>query len=241
MEHRLGGSHRSEEVPVRNMIPVYVETGKRRTFAGALDWPGWCRSGRDETAAMEALLNYSPRYARVLQDLDIAFPTPSVSAELALVESLPGNATTDFGAPAAVPASDHRPIDGKTLEFLSAILKACWLAFDRAATAAEDKALRKGPRGGGRDLPAIIQHTLEANRAYLAKLAYKPAVDPDANSAVQSEQMLSEVLKALAAAAAGLLPSRGPRGGKLWPPRYFARRAAWHMLDHAWEIEDRIV
>jgi hypothetical protein len=25
----------------------------------------------------------------------------------------------------------------------------------------------------------------------------------------------------------------------LWPPRYFMRRAAWHILDHAWEIEDR--
>jgi hypothetical protein len=23
-------------------------------------------------------------------------------------------------------------------------------------------------------------------------------------------------------------------------PRYFVRRAAWHILDHAWEIEDRI-
>jgi hypothetical protein len=26
----------------------------------------------------------------------------------------------------------------------------------------------------------------------------------------------------------------------LWSPRYFARRAAWHVLDHAWEIEDRV-
>ena len=28
----------------------------------------------------------------------------------------------------------------------------------------------------------------------------------------------------------------GPKG---WPPRYAARRIAWHVLDHAWEIEDR--
>jgi hypothetical protein len=26
---------------------------------------------------------------------------------------------------------------------------------------------------------------------------------------------------------------------KPWTPRYFVRRAAWHALDHAWEIEDR--
>ena len=24
-----------------------------------------------------------------------------------------------------------------------------------------------------------------------------------------------------------------------WPARYAARRIAWHVLDHAWEIEDR--
>lgn len=26
---------------------------------------------------------------------------------------------------------------------------------------------------------------------------------------------------------------------KGWPPRYAARRIAWHVLDHAWQIEDR--
>lgn len=44
---------------------------------------------------------------------------------------------------------------------------------------------------------------------------------------------------ALVAAARGELPERGPRGGAIWTPRYYVRRAAWHTLDHAWEIEDR--
>ena len=35
-----------------NSIDVYLEIGKKRTFAGAIDWPGWCRSGRDEGAAL---------------------------------------------------------------------------------------------------------------------------------------------------------------------------------------------
>jgi hypothetical protein len=35
-------------------------------------------------------------------------------------------------------------------------------------------------------------------------------------------------------------PSDGsPIAGRRWPPRYAARRIAWHVLDHAWEIEDR--
>ena len=48
------------------------------------------------------------------------------------------------------------------------------------------------------------------------------------------------ILDALQAAVKGELPERGPRGGILWPPRYFIRRVAWHVLDHAWEIEDRV-
>ena len=27
----------------------------------------------------------------------------------------------------------------------------------------------------------------------------------------------------------------------IWPLPCFMRRVAWHLLDHAWEIEDRIV
>ena len=38
----------------------------------------------------------------------------------------------------------------------------------------------------------------------------------------------------------GELPDFGPRGGRRWTPRYAIRRSAWHALDHAWEIEDRI-
>jgi hypothetical protein len=71
-------------------------------------------------------------------------------------------------------------------------------------------------------------------------MAWKPDLGADANPEQQLSRMLDEVLSALRAGAADELPCRGPRGGKLWAPRYFARRVAWHMLDHAWEIEDRV-
>jgi hypothetical protein len=35
--------------------PVYLEVGEKKTFACSVDWPGWCRSGRDEDAALQAL------------------------------------------------------------------------------------------------------------------------------------------------------------------------------------------
>jgi hypothetical protein len=49
------------------------------------------------------------------------------------------------------------------------------------------------------------------------------------------------IMNALESAEEGKLPETGPRGGIIWPARYFVRRTAWHVLDHAWEIEDRII
>jgi hypothetical protein len=54
-------------------------------------------------------------------------------------------------------------------------------------------------------------------------------------------QVRQAVLDGLAAAAEGQIPAVGPRGNARWTPRYFVRRVAWHVLDHAWEIEDRMI
>lgn len=220
-------------------FPVYLEVGSKRTFAGAIDWPGWCRSGRDVPSALEKLISYGPRYARAILAVHLHIDLPAISSEIVITERMKGNATTDFGAPGVAPEADERPIDQVELDRLATPLKACWLAFDGAVRAAEGKPLRKGPRGGGRDLPGMVQHVLDANRAYLARLAWTPAADLEPSPAAQINQTLDEFLKVLAAAVAGQLPSKGPRGGRLWTPRYVVRRVAWHMLDHAWEIEDR--
>ena len=138
-----------------NLIPVYLEVGRRRVFAGALDWPGWCRGGLDETSALASLVDYAPRYAAVLKAAGLGFNAVTGVSSFALVERLPGNATTDFGAPDAVPASDALPMVGEELVRQQAILDACWQAFAASAAAAVGKELRKGPRGGGRDLDWI--------------------------------------------------------------------------------------
>mgnify|MGYP003380452358 CR=1 FL=1 len=46
-------------VHLANQISVYLEIGQKRTFAGAVDWPGWCRAGRDEAAALQAPVSYT--------------------------------------------------------------------------------------------------------------------------------------------------------------------------------------
>ena len=58
-------------------INIFVESGKKKVFTGAIDWPGWSRGARDETAALQRLFDYAPRYAQVLasQEIDVQLPT----------------------------------------------------------------------------------------------------------------------------------------------------------------------
>ena len=143
---------------------VYLEVGRRRVFAGALDWPGWCRSGRDDDAALQALVDYGHRYATAIGRAASGFIPPSDASTLDVVERLKGQATTDFGAPGIAPKSDSRPLPDAEAKRLAALLRACWTKFDRAAADATGAALRKGPHGGGRELEAIVSHLLDAER-----------------------------------------------------------------------------
>jgi hypothetical protein len=215
-------------------IEVYLEVGNRRTFAAALAWPGWCRMGRDEDAALQALFEYGPRYAHVLRSRRLGFQAPKKVSDLVVVERLKGNATTDFGAPDVAPAGDAQPIDDDELRRLQSLLKACWRALDGAVENARGLKLRRGPRGGGRTLAKITQHVLGAENGYLGQLGGKVK-----QNEASSETVRQAILATLEASAHGEIAAYGPRGGKRWSPRYFVRREAWHVLDHVWEIEDR--
>ena len=221
-------------------IPVYLEIGSKRTFAGAMDWPGWCRSGRDEESALQSLVDCGARYARVVRGKEFKFRAPADAASLVVVERLKGNATTDFGAPDLAPASDATPIKEAELKHLQAVLKACWRAFDASVKSANGKELRKGPRGGGRELDGVVRHVLESDRSYLSSLGWRAAQDEGADIGEELKRLRKAILEGLTAAAHGKIAERGPRGGHRWKPRYFVRRSTWHVLDHAWEIEDRV-
>jgi len=220
------------------LTKIYLEVGNRRTFAAAVDWPGWCRLGRDEATALQALFDYSPRYALIMRPALLDFQVPNAISDFIIVERLPGNATTDFGAPDMAPASDAQPLNDTELQRLLALLKACWQAFDAAVEDARGKPLRVGPRGGGRTLDGIVEHVLGAEIGYLSTLGGK--MPPSATPQPSLEQTRQAILDTLVASAQGEIPARGPRGGKRWLPRYFVRREAWHVLDHIWEIEDRL-
>jgi hypothetical protein len=220
--------------------PVYLEIGAKRTFACAVEWPGWARSGANEAAALAALAETGPRYARVLHAAHLTFTAPPDAAAFQVVERLDGDTTTDFGAPAAIPASDHAPVSDADLAHLTRLLHACWVAFDTTVEAVSGKELRKGPRGGGRELNGVIEHVLGAEGGYLTSLGGKAKIQPDpAHLQAALDEIREVIITTLAASAHGEIAPRGPRGGQRWPPRYFVRRAAWHILDHLWELEDR--
>lgn len=209
---------------------AYLEMGAKRVFACAVDWPGWARAARTEEAALYTLAEYADRYELVAKDAGLDFMSPSA---FAVADRLPGTTTTDFGAPGVVFDGDRAPVSAAEATRFVNLLAAAWRAFD-AAIANAPAALRKGPRGGGRDRDKIAVHAIEADVACARKFGVKmrqPAFD-DVAGVTAFRQAVLEVLGA---------PSDGAPLGALsgWPQRYAVRRLAWHALDHAWEIEDR--
>jgi hypothetical protein len=219
-------------------LAVYLEIGSKRTFAGAIEWPGWCRRGRGEEEALAALLACAPRYARVAEAAGLKAPA---APDLDVAERLKGGSGTDFGVPSVALAADQRPLGAAELDRQSRLLTASWQAFDIAWREADEAGveLRKGPRGGGRDLPKMLGHVLEAEEAYLGQLGSHWPRLPGAAPADRLAVVRDTAMVALAARARGE-PIADPRNTlHPWLPRYFVRRSAWHALDHAWEIEDR--
>ncbi|MFC3687059.1 hypothetical protein [Aquipuribacter hungaricus] len=202
---------------------VLLEHGARWVFASALDHPGWARRGKGEDAALQALASYEERYRAVVGD-DLC--RPGAGAHLQVVESAPGTATTDFGAPDAKGEADLEPLDAAGSARLVTVLTACWDALD-AVVARAPAELTRGPRGGGRDRDKVRDHVQEAERSYGRTIGVR--VPPRTPWPEQRELLLTGVVAGVGAPP----PTTG------WPVRYWARRAAWHVLDHAWEIEDR--
>jgi hypothetical protein len=208
---------------------VVIEAGAKRAFASALDWPGWCRSGRTEEAALSALSDYAGRYAPVAAQAGIAFPA-ALGKHLQVVQRLPGDATTDFGAPSQIAAAERPDLSATAAGRIASLVQAAWGVLEQIVAGAPLE-LRKGPRGGGRDRDKIVAHVANAEAAYGRKIGLKLPAPTDAASTAAGRALILEVL-------------RSGRPGPLevkngWPLRYTARRIAWHALDHAWEIEDR--
>ena len=215
----------------RRRIGIAEETGAKKAFAWAIDWPGWARSGKTAELARIALVEYAPRYADVVRAAKLDMPVVAESV-LDIVDSVPGGSGTDFGVPSAITDADRRRVTAAEAERLASLVEAAWTVFDQVAAKAP-ASLRKGPRGGGRDRDKMVGHVLEADHAYARELGIR-LPEPHAGE--------REAIEAERAAVLGILRQPSDGGGlveRKWTQRYAARRIAWHALDHAWEMEDR--
>ena len=194
---------------------VYLEEGKDSVFAISLDWPGWCRRAKTPDLAIAALDDYRKRYAKIVT---ATFRPGSFE----IIGTAKGNGTTDFGAPDAHGPWDENELTPRELDRQLAVLQDCWNYFDAVVETAPAELL-KGPRGGGRDRDGIVDHVREAERAYCSRVGFRVA------PRTPWDEQRDVVVTTLRA---------GTQNAK-WPVAYAIRRCAWHVVDHAWEIEDK--
>ena len=196
-------------------VRVVIEVGKKRCFASAIDWPGWSRSGKTEADAIEHLAEYANRYANAVGAKLPKSPTFEV------VERVKGDATTDFGAPGTIAECQRDEPTKAERKKLAKLVNASWEFLGEVADTAPE-VLTKGPRGGGRDTDAVVEHVENAEHAYARKLGVITR---------NNEDVRASIITALETGTA--------EKPATWPPNYAAMRIAWHVLDHAWEIQDR--
>jgi hypothetical protein len=220
------------EAPVRTVVQHGPKDKKVAAFA--IDWPGWSRGAKTAPAAVELLEAYRDRYRPIasLAGLESEF---DAAGGLDLVEDHVGTGSTDFWGISFAPSSfEMEPMPADELERKLTLLRAAWRYFDEVAGRVSPE-LAKGPRGGGRNRDEIVRHALGWERADLVKrvgVVTDPVV-PDTPEGLRAHR--DDFVAALRAYnAEGRVP-----GGRNWTVALLLRHTAFHLLDHAWEMEDK--
>jgi hypothetical protein len=214
-------------------VRVVLETGPKgkKVAAVAPDWPGLERGAGTGGAAVERLLAYLPRYAKVakLAGMETEF---AAIARAEIIEQYPGTGSTDFwGISFAFSSIDGQALAPAELDRGLTLMQACWTFFDDVRSRVSSE-MQKGPRGGGRDRDRIVGHTLRVQLDWARKIGVRGSED-----AILTQNGLSAHRDAYAKAIRAF-HSEGKNAGS-WPLRYLIRHTAYHTMDHAWEMEDK--
>jgi hypothetical protein len=214
-------------------LRVILEIGKkRRVVAGAMDWPGLDRWGTSDEDAQEKLASYMPRYADVAEraGLGKAF---TAAHDLEVVERVPGSSSTDFWGIAHVPSEIEREVlPPADLERRLDLLQACWAYFDDVAARITEE-LRPGPRSAGRNHDQIVRHVYGSEPEQMSrKVEVRTPLD-----VVLTPKGLAAHRKAYLDAIRAY--NADGKAARTWPIQFLIRRTAHHLMDHAWEMEDR--
>lgn len=208
------------------------EGKKKRVVACAFDWPGWDRSARKSGDVLGVLATYRPRYAQVAEAAGLGKEF-GAAGDFEVVEQVEGIGMTDYyGLSGRAATAETGPMTETDFERKLALLRACWAYFDDTATRVSVE-LRAGPRGGGWEKDRIIRHV---NGAEIVEFAPKVGVKLPLETRDDPE-----ALRTYREAFAQAIRDHHARGepARSWPLQFLMRRCAWHLLDHAWELEDR--
>ncbi|MDJ0953205.1 MAG: hypothetical protein QNJ81_05960 [Acidimicrobiia bacterium] len=214
-------------------VRVMLESGKKkRVVASAFDWPGWDRSTKLGGDALEVLDSYRHRYAKVAELAGYGDEFGRLG-DLEVVEQVEGIGMTDhYGVSGRAATAEGSPMTEAELDRKLALLRASWATFDDTAARVSAE-LRKGPRGGGRDKDRIIRHVNGSEiHEFAPKVGVKMPLETrdDPNALRAYRDVFADAIREHHARTK---PARS------WALQFLIRRCAWHMLDHAWELDDR--
>jgi hypothetical protein len=181
--------------------------------------------------ALEKLASYADRYRGVAAMAGLSGDFPS-TLTFKIVEEVPGTGSTDFWGISWVAATTEQgQMSEEECERKLAILRACWKYFDRVAARVSAE-LRKGPRGGGRDRDQIIRHIFANEREWARMLAIDIPEDAMLTAKGRAKHRNAYVRAIRKYNAAG-------KSARSWRLQFLLRHTAYHVMDHAWEMEDK--
>jgi hypothetical protein len=218
-------------MPVR----IVLERGPKgkKVVAIALDWPGWSRGATTPDVSLATLEAYRQRYrpialaAGMADEFDAAGP-------LDVMEDRVGTGSTDFWGISFSPSeSEQGPMGDAEIDRKIRLMQASWAFFDGVAERVSAE-MRKGPRGGGRDRDRIIRHTIRVESEEFAKqlgLRIPECGALSADGLVAHRVAYVDAMRAY---------NRGEgKRMRSWTLPFLIRHTAFHVLDHAWEMEDK--
>ena len=215
-------------------VRVVLERGPKgkKVVAFAPDWPGWSRGAKTADLALETLETYRDRYRPIAV---AAGPAEEFDASGAfqVVEDMVGTGSTDFWGISFSPASfEVGQMPEAELERKLTLLQACWAYFDDVVAGVSPE-MQKGPRGGGRSRDEIMNHTLGTERSQMAvKVGVETAegvqLTPEGRRAHREAYLLA--FREYNAAR---------KKARTWELPFLLRHTAFHLMDHAWEMEDK--
>jgi hypothetical protein len=216
-------------------VQVVVERGPKakKAVAFAVDWPGWSRGATTPELALATLGSYRQRYRPVAVAAGMTAEFDR-GKSLDVIEEKTGTGSTDFwGVSFSPSATEQGPMSAEDLERKVALLESCWAFFDTVA-AGVSADMRKGPRGGGRDRDRIVLHTMwNESRQFAKRLGLREPEDT-VMTPEGLQRHRTEYVKTIRAYNAG----QGRRM-KTWTLAFLIRHTAYHVMDHAWEMQDK--